>query len=492
MKKILVIIVALLLMTSIAGAGPFVSGGGGSSGDATTVNGAAVPASKTVVGTNSSSQVIDASSATLANNTTGNATTATNLVNTPIYSLGTVSGTDTYTATGAPTLAAYASGQRFYGLVTNANTSTTPTLNVTSKGAITIVRLGDSALVVGDIPAGHIADFFYNGTNFVLLNPGQPPASVTGQMTVSNGVSPGCIAFQEGSGGGTNKVTLCAPASTGDATVTLSSTTGTEVTTADKLSALAATSSAELRGVLSDETGTGAAVFVDGALGTPSFTALNMPTSNADPGTTAGQIKHDSTDTGSNSGGTAKWYDGAQARSLVDTGTNYTIITKTEYLPIKYAEDGTTAPTAVAQIGATMVWGRSFTEADDVVYTWIVPNDYVGGIKYRVFYALSANAQANETVIFSMGGCIVAHSAALACAAGTALTNTQELTTNEDTSEAMITSYSAESNADWNLAAGALARLAFSNAAAGDYTGEPLVIGVEIKYKAKIAAFGDY
>ncbi len=46
------------------------------------VNGAAVPASKTIVGTNSSNQIVDASSATLANNTSGNAATATNLAGT--------------------------------------------------------------------------------------------------------------------------------------------------------------------------------------------------------------------------------------------------------------------------------------------------------------------------------------------------------------------------------------------------------------------------
>jgi hypothetical protein len=43
------------------------------------VNGAAVPVSKTIVGTNGSGQLVDASSATLANNTSGNAATATNL-----------------------------------------------------------------------------------------------------------------------------------------------------------------------------------------------------------------------------------------------------------------------------------------------------------------------------------------------------------------------------------------------------------------------------
>jgi hypothetical protein len=70
------------------------------SGDATTsgsnavtvvkVNGLAVPASKTIVGTNSSSQFVDASSATLANNTTG---TAANLSGTPALPNGTTATT---------------------------------------------------------------------------------------------------------------------------------------------------------------------------------------------------------------------------------------------------------------------------------------------------------------------------------------------------------------------------------------------------------------
>ena len=41
------------------------------------INGLAIPASKTIVGTNASSQIVDASSATLANNTTGSAATLT-------------------------------------------------------------------------------------------------------------------------------------------------------------------------------------------------------------------------------------------------------------------------------------------------------------------------------------------------------------------------------------------------------------------------------
>lgn len=57
--------------------------------------------------------------------------------------------------------------------------------------------------------------------------------------------------------------------------------------TADKLSAFAATTSAELRGVLSDETGTGAAVFVDGAIGAATATTPSANDNDTSVATTA-------------------------------------------------------------------------------------------------------------------------------------------------------------------------------------------------------------
>lgn len=54
------------------------------------VNGGSIPASKTIVGTNSSSQIVDASSATLSNNTTG---TSANLSGTPALPNGTTATT---------------------------------------------------------------------------------------------------------------------------------------------------------------------------------------------------------------------------------------------------------------------------------------------------------------------------------------------------------------------------------------------------------------
>jgi hypothetical protein len=70
------------------------------------INGASVPVTKTIVGTNSSGQIVDASAATLSNNTSGNAatsTTATNLAGGAAGSLPYQSGAGTTTLLGAGT-----------------------------------------------------------------------------------------------------------------------------------------------------------------------------------------------------------------------------------------------------------------------------------------------------------------------------------------------------------------------------------------------------
>lgn len=61
-------------------------------------------------------------------------------------------------------------------------------------------------------------------------------------------------------------------------------------------------------------------VGTNAALGTPSFTALNMPSSDASPSTTAGQIRHDTTVTGL-TGGAVAWWDGTSVRYVVDLDT---------------------------------------------------------------------------------------------------------------------------------------------------------------------------
>lgn len=77
------------------------------------------------------------------------------------------SGTDTYTAT--LSLTALTTGAEYKIYFANANTSTTPTLNLDSLGAKTIKLIDGSALVAGDINGQHTLR--YNGTDMILMNP---------------------------------------------------------------------------------------------------------------------------------------------------------------------------------------------------------------------------------------------------------------------------------------------------------------------------------
>jgi hypothetical protein len=240
---------------------------------------------------------------------------------------------------------------------------------------------------------------------------------------------------------------------------------------------------------------------VGGALGTPSFTALNMPSSDADPGTTAGQIRHDSSDTAASAAGNAKFYDGTNVRTLVSTGAAYTLIAKSEYLPIRYAEDddSVTAPAATAEIGTTSMVARSFAEDADngVVFFWHMPLDYVSGIKFRVYFATDTNASANETAVFNLSGCAFASSGAIACSEGTGQESTLELTTDEDTGELLVSGWSPAITIGGSPASGQIAKLLLirdvtGGSAEDDMAGHALVTGIEIKYVGKLNQYSDY
>ena len=88
----------------------------------------------------------------------------------------TAAGTDTYTVT-ITNYSVYTTGDTYFITLTNANTSATPTLNITSLGAKTIKKEGSLTLVAGDIPAGHEAILRYNGANLILLNPATKQSS---------------------------------------------------------------------------------------------------------------------------------------------------------------------------------------------------------------------------------------------------------------------------------------------------------------------------
>jgi len=86
----------------------------------------------------------------------------------------------------------------------------------------------------------------------------------------------GSIVF-EGTTANDFETTLTVTDPTADRTITFPDSTGTVALTGDKLSAFASTTSSELAGVISDETGTGALVFAN----TPTFVTpiLGTPTS---------------------------------------------------------------------------------------------------------------------------------------------------------------------------------------------------------------------
>ena len=81
----------------------------------------------------------------------------------------------------------------------------------------------------------------------------------------------GSVVF-EGATADAHETTLAVTDPTADRTITLPDATGTVALTANKLSAFAATSSSELAGIISDETGTGALVFAN----TPTLVTPNI------------------------------------------------------------------------------------------------------------------------------------------------------------------------------------------------------------------------
>lgn len=87
--------------------------------------------------------------------------------------LTSVSGTDTITASAPFSPGAYAAGQAFHFVSAGANTGAV-TLNVNGLGAKAITKNGTVALVAADIPSGAVCSVVYDGTQFQLagtLNP---------------------------------------------------------------------------------------------------------------------------------------------------------------------------------------------------------------------------------------------------------------------------------------------------------------------------------
>jgi hypothetical protein len=145
-------------------------------------------------------------------------------------------------------------------------TLTTPVISSITNGAATLTlptSTGTVALTT-DIPSlsGYVTE---TGTQ-TLTN-----KTITSPLVSGLALSDSSIVF-EGSSADDNETTITVTNPTADRTITLPDATGTVALTNNKLDVFAATTSAELRTVISDETGTGALVFAD----TPTLVTPNI------------------------------------------------------------------------------------------------------------------------------------------------------------------------------------------------------------------------
>jgi hypothetical protein len=95
--------------------------------------------------------------------------------------LGGVSGTNTIVASATPAITALVTGQTFRFQSVGENTGGV-TLAVDGLSAVSVMKYGAVALTTADIPSLGVAEVFYDGTHFQLLNPALPPPALQAEM----------------------------------------------------------------------------------------------------------------------------------------------------------------------------------------------------------------------------------------------------------------------------------------------------------------------
>ena len=96
---------------------------------------------------------------------------ATTLQSAPAYYAPSTTGTNTYACTCSPGPSALVAGQTYSVLISITSTNTTCTMAINGLAATTVTRKGTSALAVGDLVSGTVAEMVYDGTYLQLQNP---------------------------------------------------------------------------------------------------------------------------------------------------------------------------------------------------------------------------------------------------------------------------------------------------------------------------------
>ena len=121
------------------------------------------------------------------------------------------SGT-TYTAACATSLNAYAAKQTLFWYTDASNTSTTPTLNIDTLGAMPLVRQDGTAPAIGDIQAAVLYRIWYDGAKIHVVEAGLGSSSSSGGTTVDSGGGSAastyyvCFNFRATAAGGNNSI----------------------------------------------------------------------------------------------------------------------------------------------------------------------------------------------------------------------------------------------------------------------------------------------
>lgn len=227
------------------------------------------------------------------------------------------------------------------------------------------------------------------------------------------------------------------------------------------------------------------------------LTTFILPSTDADPATNAGTIKHDTSDTDASAGGIVEWYDGTNTRRVIDgaasAAANYTVVVKTEFIPVAYMTDGAAAPGALTTYGTTKYRDFVHDATKDVKFLWMTPLDLIGTtVKVRaITMVTSATAPAdNEGVSWGISAAAVAGSASVDASRGTVVYSEDADLDNDCNAQydACFFPY-VEVTPAVTVAAGTL--MAFTvnrkhDDSDDDYGQSIGLLGVEIKYKARI------